>query len=90
MAATRKNKFKFYLILIVVLIGLGVILFNREGLFKYMKLKSDINDLNDKITTLQETNKRLQGEIDSLKKNIPAKIEQVAREKYKKKRGEED
>lgn len=82
MAVSRKNKFKFYLFLIVVLVGLSGILFNREGLFKYMKLKSEINDLNEKITTLQESNKRLQGEIDSLKNNVPAKIEQVAREKY--------
>ncbi len=86
MATSRKNKFKFYLVLVVVLIGLGIILFNREGLVKYMKLRSEINDLNEKISTLQETNKRLQGEIDSLKNNIPAKIEQVAREKYGMKR----
>ena len=31
---------------------------------------------------MQDENNSLKGEIDSLKKEIPAKIEQIAREKY--------
>ena len=38
--------------------------------------------LSDEILRLQNENKSLKGEIDSLKKEIPAKIEQIAREKY--------
>jgi cell division protein FtsB len=69
--------------LIMFAAGILYICFNEYGLFKYLKLKSEVEDLKEQIKMKEETNKKLAGEIDSLKKNIPAKIEQVAREKYK-------
>ena len=45
-------------------------------------MKGELDSLNTQISNLQNDNERLQSEIDSLKKEIPAKIEKVAREKY--------
>ena len=38
--------------------------------------------MNTRITQLEEENRKLEAEIDSLKRNVPAKIEKIAREKY--------
>lgn len=62
--------------------GIAVILFNEQGVFAYLRLKSEINSLNEKISRLEEENKKLYSEIDSLKNKIPAMIEKTAREKY--------
>lgn len=69
--------------LVMFIAGILYICFNEYGLFKYLKLKSEVADLKEQIKMKEETNKKLAGEIDSLKKNIPAKVEQIAREKYK-------
>jgi cell division protein FtsL len=78
----KKKKFKIYILVLIVITGLIIILFNDQGLFEYFSLKSEINSLNEKITKLEEENKRLYSEIDSLKNKIPAMIEKTAREKY--------
>jgi cell division protein FtsB len=49
---------------------------------KYLKLKNEVSELESQIKKVDEENKRLEGEIDSLKNKIPAKIERTAREKY--------
>ncbi|MFZ0452899.1 MAG: septum formation initiator family protein [Ignavibacteriaceae bacterium] len=49
---------------------------------KYQNLKDDVKSLNEQITNTQKENKELEGDIDSLQKEIPAKIEKTAREKY--------
>ncbi|MFC2094585.1 septum formation initiator family protein [Bacteroidota bacterium] len=82
MAKNKKKRFFSYLILALFLIGLLYLTFNERGLIKYIKLENEVTDLNDEIIRLQNVNNSLKSELDSLKKEIPAKIEQIAREKY--------
>lgn len=76
------NKFRFLLLLAVVFFATIYLLFNSYGVIKYFKLKSELNELNEKIQMLEEENKNLEAEIDSIKKGYPSKIEKIAREKY--------
>jgi cell division protein FtsB len=78
----ENKKTRFYIIVSVVVIGTLYLLFNNYGVIKYAKVKSELEDLNTRITQLEEENRRLEAEIDSLKRNVPAKIEKIAREKY--------
>jgi len=78
----ESKKTRFYIIVAVVAIGTLYLLFNNYGIAKYVKVKSELEDLNSRITQLEEENRRLEAEIDSLKRNVPAKIEKIAREKY--------
>ena len=91
MSKLKKKKLRFYIFLILFLIGLAFVLFNEYGLFKYQNLKSDVKSLNEQISNTEKENKALEGEIDSLQKKIPAKIEETAREKYNMlRKGEKD
>ena len=47
-----------------------------------MSLKSRIKQVQSQIDSVKQDNQRLEAEIDSLKRKIPAKIERTAREKY--------
>jgi cell division protein FtsB len=79
----RKNKkTKFYIWLIIVLIGAAYLFFNEFGVLKFIQLKNDVDSLQQKISKVDSENKALEAEIDSLKRKEPAKIEQVARERY--------
>lgn len=78
----ESKKTRFYIIVAVVVIGTLYLLFNNSGIVKYAKVKGELEDLNSRITQLEEENRRLEAEIDSLKRNVPAKIERIAREKY--------
>jgi len=78
----ENKKTRFYIIAAVVVIGTLYLLFNSYGVVKYAKVKSELEDLNTRITQLEEENRKLESEIDSLKRNVPAKIEKIAREKY--------
>jgi cell division protein FtsB len=82
MAKNKKKRFFSYFILALFLIGLLYLTFNERGLIKYIKLEKEVNDLSDEIIRVQNENNNLKSELDSLKKEIPAKIEQIAREKY--------
>lgn len=82
MSSLTNRKTRFYTIVIIVLVGLLYLVFNDNGILKYAKVKNEITELNARISQLEDENKRLSAEIDSLKKNIPAKIEKIAREKY--------
>ena len=76
------KKTRFYIIVAFVAIGTMYLIFNNFGVIKYAKVKNELEDLNLRITQLEEENRRLEAEIDSLRRNVPAKIEKIAREKY--------
>ena len=78
----ENKKTRFYIITAVVVIGTLYLLFNNYGVVKYAKVKNDLEELNLRITQLEQENRSLEAEIDSLKRNVPAKIEKIAREKY--------
>jgi cell division protein FtsL len=82
MALQKSRKFIFGIVGLIFLIGIIFIFFNEYGIIKYIKLHNQLNELNEKITEVEKENKRLQNEIDSLENKVPAKIEEVAREKY--------
>ena len=65
-----------------MLAGLIFLSFNEYGIAKFIKLNNQVNQLNEKIRGVEQENKKLQAEIDSLEQKVPAKIEKVAREKY--------
>ena len=82
MAKNKRKKIFFYVFFIIILTGITYFFFNEHGIIKYVKLNNEIESLNEQIGKLEVENINLKNEIDSLKKEIPAKIEQVAREKY--------
>ncbi len=85
----QRKKIKYIFFIIITLVGLSYVLFNKYGIFKYWKLEKKVNDLKVKISLIEKQNKILEAEIDSLKRGIPAKIEKLAREKYNMKRHNE-
>ena len=82
MAIIKNKKIKYYIFFIFVLIGLLYLLFNDSGVVKYLKLKSQLKNLNEQISNVKKDNKKIEADIDSLRDKIPAKIEKTAREKY--------
>lgn len=78
----KKNKFLLYGFFLIVLAALVFLVFNDSGVIKYVKLKSQVNELESEAQRKQKENKNREAEIDSLEKKNPAKIEQVARERY--------
>jgi cell division protein FtsB len=58
------------------------ILFNDFGLLKYMRLQKEVNEYKREMQDVNEQNKSLKNEVDSLERKVPAKIEKTAREKY--------
>ena len=84
-----KRKYILHLFLAIVVIGIIYILFNERGVIKYIGLKSRVDSIQVEIEKIKLENLRLKNEIDSLQKKVPAKMEQVAREKYNMKRKDE-
>ncbi len=82
MATVKSNKIIYIVLGIIFLIGAVYIFFNDEGVLKYLKLKSDLNNLKEQISNVDKENQSIKAEIDSLQNKVPAKIEKVAREKY--------
>lgn len=78
----RKGKTLKYFIFLLFAVAIGFLFFNESGFLKYLKLKSELNELNEQLEDRKKQNNIRQTEIDSLERKIPQKIEQVAREKY--------
>jgi len=79
MSKKALSKLIYFLIFIIIF---GILLLNDNGLIKYFKLKKEIVELNSNIEETKKEISRLSEEIDSLQTS-DAKIEKVAREKYR-------
>jgi cell division protein FtsL len=89
MISFKDRKFKVYIFFALFLCGVVFLFFNESGVIKYAKLEKEVNSLNEQVIKLQNENKDLEAEIDSLQRKVPAKIEKIAREKYGMKRPNE-
>ena len=67
----ENKKTKFYIWLIIVLIGAAYLFFNEFGVLKFIQLKNDVDSLQKKISKVDIENKALEAEIDSLKRKEP-------------------
>lgn len=88
MAVNKRKNIK-YIFLAVFILAVLYVTFNEEGLLKMLKNDNELTNLQDSLKQVQMENAKLQSELDSLKKKVPAKIERVAREKYNMKRPNE-
>jgi cell division protein FtsL len=84
--AGRKRKLIFYIFVFIVAVGTIYIIFNEHGAIKYMDLKNEVDSMKAELERTKLENEQLKSEIDSLQRKIPAKMEQIAREKYNMKR----
>ncbi|GIK61349.1 MAG: hypothetical protein HND39_09465 [Ignavibacteriota bacterium] len=87
--AKNKKKLVLYLFIAIIVLGLLYIFFNERGLIKYTGLKNQVDSMQVELEKIKLENEQLKNEIDSLQKKIPAKMEQIAREKYNMKRKDE-
>lgn len=88
MKNTKKSNLSLYIFIIVLAAIASFLLFNDYGLLKYLRLKSEINELNSDIERSQKIIDSLGIEIKELNEN-DLKIEEVARERYNMKRPNE-
>jgi cell division protein FtsL len=80
--AVSKNKLLFRILFLVIALGaISFLFFNENGVIKYLKLKSELKQLDIEIREAEGKLKSLQSEIDSLNTS-KEKIERVAREKF--------
>ena len=82
MAAVKKKKINIYVIAFIFFCGLLLLIFNNDGLIKYLRLQNEVTEIKEQISEVEKENKSLEGEIDSLQKKSPAKVEKIAREKH--------
>ena len=82
MSLLKKLNIKITIVVILFFIGTMFILFNEFGLLKYMRLQKEVSESKREIQIVNEENKSLRNEVDSLERKVPAKIEKTAREKY--------
>jgi cell division protein FtsB len=82
MSFLKKINNKISIIVILLFVGTLFILFNEFGLLKYLKLQKEVSEYKKEMQIVNEENKALKNEVDSLQKKVPAKIEKSAREKY--------
>ncbi|MGD8780259.1 MAG: septum formation initiator family protein [Ignavibacteria bacterium] len=85
---TLTKKIFLYGYFAIILLGIVFLIFNENGVIKFVSLKYDIEKLDEEINNAEVSLHKLSSEIDSLK-NSEIKIEQVAREKYLMKRESE-
>jgi cell division protein FtsL len=77
-----KNKFILFIYFLIFIAFASFFLFSRYGILKYVDLLNQQEKLKRRIEQIETENKNLKSELDSLK-SVDAKIEKVAREKYK-------
>jgi cell division protein FtsB len=82
MAFLKKLNIKITVVVIVFFLVTLFILFNEFGLLKYLRLKKEVSEYKREMQIVNEENKSLRNELDSLERKVPAKIEKTAREKY--------
>ena len=78
----KKLNIKITLVVFLFFVATMFILFNEFGLLKYMRLQKEVNETKKEIQLVNEQNRLLKNEVDSLERKVPAKIEKSAREKY--------
>lgn len=81
MKAISKKLIIRSLIILIFIASISFMVFNENGILKFLKMKSEMNQLNDEISKAEDRLKALNAEIDSLKTSRE-KIERVAREKF--------
>jgi cell division protein FtsB len=82
MGFLKKINIKITLVVFLFFVATMFILFNEFGLLKYMRLQKEVNQTKKEIQLVNEQNRLLKNEVDSLERKVPAKIERSAREKY--------
>lgn len=79
---TINNKLIIRLLIISILLAsITFLFFNENGVLKFLKMKSEMNQLNNEILKAEDRLRILNAEIDSLKTSRK-KNEKVAREKF--------
>ena len=82
MSYLKKINIKIAVVVIVFFLGTLFILFNEFGLLRYLRLQKEVRETKREMQIVNEKNKLLKNEVDSLERKVPAKIEKTAREKY--------
>jgi cell division protein FtsB len=82
MSFLKKINIKLTVVVFLFFAATMFILFNEFGLLKYMRLQKEVNETKKEIQLVNEQNRLLKNEVDSLERKVPAKIERSAREKY--------
>ncbi|MFA7420511.1 MAG: septum formation initiator family protein [Melioribacteraceae bacterium] len=76
------NKLVIRILIAVVFLGASAfIVFNENGLLKFLKIRKELKQMDSEIKKAEEKLFMLEREIDSLKTS-KVKLERVAREKY--------
>ncbi|MEW6654148.1 MAG: septum formation initiator family protein [Bacteroidota bacterium] len=81
MRSSNNNLIVLIIIAILFIAASAFIILNENGLIKYLKVRSELNQMDTEIKNAEEKLKVLEQEIDSLKSS-KEKLERVAREKY--------
>lgn len=82
MKVAVEKKYYYWAGAFLFLLGVGYLLFNESGVFKLLKLKNEHAEVTKDIKKIEDDNKRLTNEIDSIKNKVPAKVEKVSREQH--------
>jgi cell division protein FtsB len=82
MSSIKKINKKISIVVILFFVATLFILFNEFGLLKYLRLKKEVSEYKKEMQIVNDENKVLKNEVDSLQRKVPAKIEKSAREKY--------
>jgi cell division protein FtsB len=72
---------KYLLVSALLITIVSFLLFNEFGIVKYLKLRSEIKEMEFRIKEAEDSIVKMNAEIDSLR-NSSVKIEKVAREEY--------